>query len=389
MSEKLTIAIPKGRILKELQPIMDKAGIKPEPDFYNEDSRKLEFSTNFPNVSLIRVRAFDAATFVAFGGAQIGVAGNDVLEEFDYAEVYSPLDLGIGKCRLAVAELKELADKDNPESWSNIRVATKYPNLTKKHFAARGVQAECIKLNGAMELAPKLGLEDTNPSALATNPVVAGMVKQAVDTWGRIDILCNVAGILRDRMIFNMAPEEWRDVIDVHLTGQFHTIKPASVLMRQQRYGRILNWTSTSGLIGNTGQANYGAAKAGVAGLTRVVAKDLGRYGVTANAICPRARTAMTADVFGDAPTDGVDPLSPEHVVKLVAYLASPEAAAVTGQLFVVYGPKVTLMAAPQIAQVFAAEGDDWSPDELGKAVTSYFDGRDPKESFSAGVLAI
>src|SRR5688572_24305219 len=123
------------------------------------------------------------------------------------------------------------------------------------------------------------------------------MVKQAVDTWGRIDILCNVAGILRDRMIFNMTPEEWRDVIDVHLTGQFNTIKPASVLMRQQRYGRILNWTSTSGLLGNTGQANYGAAKAGVAGLTRVVAKDLGRYGVTVNSISPGAQTRMTQSV--------------------------------------------------------------------------------------------
>lgn len=158
MSDKLTIAIPKGRILKELQPIMDKAGLKPEPDFYNDDSRKLEFTTNFKNVNIIRVRAFDAATFVAFGGAQIGVAGNDVLEEFDYPEIYAPVDLNMGKCRLSVAELKELAETDNPESWSHVRIATKYPNLTKKHFAKRGVQAEIVKLNGAMELAPKLGL---------------------------------------------------------------------------------------------------------------------------------------------------------------------------------------------------------------------------------------
>ena len=158
MTEKLTIAIPKGRILKELQPIMDMAGLIPEPDFYNDSSRKLEFATNTPNVSIIRVRAFDVATFVAFGGAHIGVVGNDVLEEFDYQEIYSPVDLNIGKCRLSVAALKELAESDDPDSWSHIRIATKYPNLTKKHFAKRGVQAEIVKLNGAMELAPKLGL---------------------------------------------------------------------------------------------------------------------------------------------------------------------------------------------------------------------------------------
>lgn len=158
MSEKLTIAIPKGRILDELQPILKKIGLEMEPDFYDESSRKLEFNTNIENVSVIRVRSFDVATFVAFGGAQIGVAGTDVLEEFDYPEIYSPVNLGIGKCRLSVAELKELAATDNPQSWSHVRVATKYPNITKKYFAKRGVQAEVVKLNGAMELAPKLGL---------------------------------------------------------------------------------------------------------------------------------------------------------------------------------------------------------------------------------------
>jgi ATP phosphoribosyltransferase len=109
-------------------------------------------------VRLIRVRSFDVATFVAFGAAQIGVAGNDVLMEFDYPEIYAPLDLGIGACRLAVAEPEDLAAADDPRRWSHIRVATKYPSVTHRHFAARGVQAECIKLNGAMELAPGLGL---------------------------------------------------------------------------------------------------------------------------------------------------------------------------------------------------------------------------------------
>ncbi|MFA5121797.1 ATP phosphoribosyltransferase, partial [Zavarzinia sp.] len=117
-----------------------------------------KFATANPNVSLIRVRAFDVATFVAFGAAHLGVAGNDVLMEFDYPELYAPLDLHIGHCRLSVAEPVDLAGRDDPTRWSHVRVATKYPHITRRHFAARGVQAECIKLNGAMELAPTLGL---------------------------------------------------------------------------------------------------------------------------------------------------------------------------------------------------------------------------------------
>lgn len=154
----MVIAVPKGRILAELEPILAKAEIKPEAEFYDENSRKLEFSTNIAGISIIRVRAFDVASFVAFGGADIGVVGNDVLEEFGYDDIYSPLDLGIGQCRLSVAEAAEVAEADNPDSWSHIRIATKYPNITQKYFAAKGVQAECIKLNGAMELAPKLGM---------------------------------------------------------------------------------------------------------------------------------------------------------------------------------------------------------------------------------------
>ena len=158
MTDNITFAIPKGRIFEELEPLLEKAGIRLEDDFYDKSSRKLEFNTNIENLKIIRVRAFDVATFVAFGAAQIGVVGNDVLEEFDYDELYSPKDLGIGKCRLSVAELAELAESDNPQTWSHVRVATKYPNLTKKYFASRGVQAECIKLNGAMELAPNKGM---------------------------------------------------------------------------------------------------------------------------------------------------------------------------------------------------------------------------------------
>lgn len=157
-NEGLVFALPKGRILKELRPLLDKVGLTPEPDFDNEKSRALRFRTANPNVSLIRVRSFDVATFVAFGAAHLGVAGNDVLMEFDYPEIYAPLDLNIGHCRLSVAEPADLAGKDDPSRWSHVRVATKYPHITRRHFAARGVQAECVKLNGAMELAPSLGL---------------------------------------------------------------------------------------------------------------------------------------------------------------------------------------------------------------------------------------
>jgi ATP phosphoribosyltransferase len=157
-NEPFILALPKGRILKEAMPLLKRAGIEPEPDFSNEDSRALRFKTNVPEIEIIRVRSFDVATFVAFGAAQLGIAGNDVLLEFDYPEIYAPVDLGIGKCRLSVAEPAEMSEKDDPMRWSHIRVATKYPNITQRHFAARGVQAECIKLQGAMELAPTLGL---------------------------------------------------------------------------------------------------------------------------------------------------------------------------------------------------------------------------------------
>jgi ATP phosphoribosyltransferase len=157
-SAAFVLALPKGRILRELVPLLTHAGLEPEPDFHDDNSRKLRFATSDPKLELIRVRSFDVATFVAFGAAQLGVAGNDVLLEFDYPEIYAPVDLGIGKCRLAVAEPAEMVGEDDPNRWSHIRVATKYPNITRAHFAARGVQAECIKLSGAMELAPTLGL---------------------------------------------------------------------------------------------------------------------------------------------------------------------------------------------------------------------------------------
>ena len=158
MSEPIVIAVPKGRILEELQPLLDEAGLKPEADFFRESSRKLQFETNHANVSLIRVRSFDVATFVEFGAAQMGVAGSDVLAEFDFPDIYAPLDLNIGHCRLSIAEPEDGMQKDELSRLSHVRVATKYPNITKRYFESKGIQAECIKLSGAMELAPKLGL---------------------------------------------------------------------------------------------------------------------------------------------------------------------------------------------------------------------------------------
>lgn len=158
MTAPIIFAIPKGRILDEALPLMQAAGIEPEAAFFDKESRALMFATNDPGVQIIRVRAFDVATFVAHGAAQVGIVGSDVIDEFDYSELYAPVDLDIGHCRISVAEPAELAATDDPRSWSHVRVATKYPNLTRKHFAARGVQAECVKLNGAMEIAPLLGL---------------------------------------------------------------------------------------------------------------------------------------------------------------------------------------------------------------------------------------
>jgi ATP phosphoribosyltransferase len=158
MTAPIIFAIPKGRILDEALPLMRAAGIEPAADFFDDDSRALMFATSDLQVQIIRVRAFDVATFVAHGAAQIGIVGSDVIDEFDYSELYAPVDLDIGHCRISVAEPAELAATDDPRSWSHVRVATKYPNLTAKHFASRGVQAECVKLNGAMEIAPLLGL---------------------------------------------------------------------------------------------------------------------------------------------------------------------------------------------------------------------------------------
>jgi ATP phosphoribosyltransferase len=178
----LILALPKGRILEECGPLLARAGIRPHPDYADEASRMLRFPTNDPGLDVVRVRSFDVATFVAFGAAQIGICGADVLMEFDYPEIYAPLDLGIGACRVSVAEPRESAGTDDPRTWSQVRVATKYPNIARRHYAARGINADVVVLNGAMELAPGLGLTRLIVDLVATGSTLAanGLVETEV-----------------------------------------------------------------------------------------------------------------------------------------------------------------------------------------------------------------
>ncbi len=214
------------------------------------------------------------------------------------------------------------------------------------------------------------------------------------DGLGGLAIVVNNAGITRDRMLFNMTDEDWDTVIAVHMRGHFLLTRNAATYWRAKAkeaggtvYGRIINTSSEAGLAGPVGQANYGAAKAGITALTLSAARALERYGVRANAIAPRARTAMTADVFGETPelAEGqIDELSPEHVVTLVRFLASPASEGVNGQLFIVYGPTVTLVAAPTAEKRFSAESDAWTLSDLSTTLHEYFADRDPERNFSA-----
>lgn len=281
--------------------------------------------------------------------------------------------------------------------------------------AAAGLgRAEAIGLarSGATvvvnDIAPALQSSDVIDEIAAAGGkavAVAGDISQrstadelvsTADGLGGLNIVVNNAGITRDRMLFNMSDDDFDAVIAVHLRGHFLLTRNAAAYWRNKAkesdgavYGRIVNTSSEAGLMGPVGQANYGAAKAGITALTLSASRALGRYGVCANAICPRARTAMTADVFGEATiAEGeVDPLSPEHVVTLVRFLASPASAAVNGQVFVVYGPEVTLMAAPTVERRFNAQDQQWDPTALSDTLANYFAGRDPARTFSASEL--
>ena len=215
-NEVLVLALPKGRILREFMPLMQRAGIEPEPGFADEESRQLRFSTNDPMLDIIRVRSFDVATFVAFGAAHLGVAGNDVLMEFDYPELYAPVDLGIGRCRLSVAEPRDMVERDDPARWSHIRIATKYPRVTRRHFAARGVQAECIELSGAMELAPGLGLCRRIVDLVSSGATLAANDLVEVETIAEVTsrLIVNRATLKTRATEVNRWVERFREVTD-------------------------------------------------------------------------------------------------------------------------------------------------------------------------------
>ena len=211
------------------------------------------------------------------------------------------------------------------------------------------------------------------------------IVQTAVDNYGRLDIVVTCAGILRDRMIFNMTEQEWDDVIAVHLKGTFTVVKNACILFRQQRSGRVITFSSQSGLVGNSGQANYGAAKSGIAGFTKVVAKDMGRYGATANSIAPRAQTRMIGAIpdsaaelrsrSGVASLDEgneLQHLDPDGIAPFVCYLATDFAGNVNGQTFLVYGDTVSLMSQPRPMQAIYCSDGHWDMDDLSSQARNY-----------------
>ncbi len=211
------------------------------------------------------------------------------------------------------------------------------------------------------------------------------IVQTAVDNYGKLDIVVTCAGILRDRMIFNMSEQEWDDVIAVHLKGTFTVVKNACILFRQQRSGRVITFSSQSGLVGNSGQANYGAAKSGIAGFTKVVAKDMGRYGVTANSIAPRASTRMIGAIPDSAQelrarsgvaslSEGneLDQLDPDGIAPFICYLATDYASNVNGQTFLVYGDTVSLMSQPRPTESIYTSSGHWDMDELSELARNY-----------------
>ncbi|WP_031089001.1 3-oxoacyl-ACP reductase [Streptomyces sp. NRRL WC-3549] len=223
------------------------------------------------------------------------------------------------------------------------------------------------------------------------------LVQAAVESFGGLDIVVNNAGVLRDKMLFNLTESDWDDVIRIHLKGHAGLSRAAAVHWRAASksagapvYGRVVNTSSEAFLFGSPGQPNYSAAKAGITALTLSTAQGLARYGVRANAICPRARTAMTSEAFGEgegAP-GGLDIMAPERVAALVAHLASPAADGINGQVFVVYGDMVALLAPPTVEHKFTAAGGAFTPGELDRQLTPYFDGRDPSRSYAAYSVA-
>jgi NAD(P)-dependent dehydrogenase (short-subunit alcohol dehydrogenase family) len=247
--------------------------------------------------------------------------------------------------------------------------------------AVHEVADEIVAAGGeAVVCAGDVGAWDTGPALLAT----------AIDSYGGLDILVNNAGVLRDRMVFSMSADEWDLVVRVHLRGHFIATRFATAHWRERSkavggpvYARIVNTSSEAFLLGSAGQPNYAAAKAGIVALTLATARGCGRYGVRANAICPRARTAMTAGLMGDGPDGAPDPLSPDRVAPLVVYLAGPAAARITGEVFVVHGDVAAVLAPPTVRAAFRS-GDErsWSVDGLHEAFGPLFPDLEPRPGF-------
>ena len=212
----LVIAVPKGRILEELTPLFKKVGIVPEKSFFDDAERQLQFACENSNISLIRVRSFDVATFVAFGAAQIGICGSDVLMEHNYSDLYTPLNLNIGHCHLSLAEPVEMAAKEDIDRVTHLRVATKYPNITQKYFAEKGIQAECIKLNGAMELAPKLGLAGRIVDLVSSGKTLKANGLREVEIITKISsrLIVNRAAFKTRSVEMNSLIEAFRNAVD-------------------------------------------------------------------------------------------------------------------------------------------------------------------------------
>ncbi|MEV8508968.1 SDR family NAD(P)-dependent oxidoreductase [Actinoplanes sp. NPDC051475] len=214
------------------------------------------------------------------------------------------------------------------------------------------------------------------------------LVSRAVESFGGLDILVNNAGVLRDRMVFAMSEQEWDTVIRVHLRGHFVTTRFATAYWRERSkatgapvYARIVNTSSEAFLLGSAGQPNYAAAKGGIVALTVSTARGCARYGVRANAICPRARTAMTGDLMGPAP-QGPDPMAPERVAPLVTVLAGPSGERITGEVFVVHSDVVAVLGPPTVRAAWHAGGGQWSAADLDAALAPAFADDPPQPGF-------
>jgi 3-oxoacyl-[acyl-carrier protein] reductase len=268
--------------------------------------------------------------------------------------------------------------------------------LGRAEAIALAAQGAALILNDLSEDA----VRDT--AAITGGSVVAGdisswatgeaLVRAAVKEHGRLDIVVNNAGVLRDRMVFSMSPQEWDLVMNVHLRGHFITSRLATAHWRDASkqaggpvYARIVNTSSEAFLLGSPGQPNYAAAKAGIAALTVATARACAKYGVRANAICPRARTAMTAGLMGSAPDEGPDPLAPEYVAPLVTYLCGPAGERINGEVFVVHGGVAAVMNPPTVRQVFRASSGDgmWTLDSVAAALDPAFPAGNGKPGFA------